>query len=492
MRTGLIHALDRAFHPRGVAVVGASSNAGSFGYLFLRHLLHYGYRGGIYPVNPKEPSIQGVAAYPRITDVPGPVDYAVICVPAAAVPGVLQDCARAGVPVVHLFTGRLTETGRAQAREQEQEILRLSRGLGVRIIGPNCMGLYSPAEGISFGYELPQDPGPVGGVFQSGGASGEFVRYGALRGLRFSKVVSYGNALDVDESDLIDYLASDEETGIITAYIEGVHDGSKLVRSVGRASRVKPVIVLKGGGAGKGSARASFSHTASVAGSADVWRSAMRQTGAIPADSLEDMADLAVAFRFLPALLGKRVGVVGGGGGRSVLSAGECERAGLELPELPQAVRLELREMAPELWDWIGNPVDRSIMQGAAVDTGKVMNLLAARPEFDFIVANLTEDAPFDREGMVRLVRSESDDFIELHRRGAKPVAVIACQGELSGGDMDGWRWRLLAEQRESFISAGVPVFSTVGRAARSISRLVDYYQRRRLRDSSRRQRLST
>ncbi|MEW6034889.1 MAG: CoA-binding protein [Chloroflexota bacterium] len=479
MDAGLVQLLERAFHPRAIAVVGASNNPMSFGYHFLRHLTRYGFAGNIYPVNPGEESVQGFPAYHRLSDIPGPIDYVVCCIPAQLIPDLLRECRTRDVRVAHLFTGRLTETGRAQAHELEAEILCQARIHDVRLIGPNCMGLYHPGQGISFGYDLPIEPGPVGGLFQSGGASGEFVRYGALRGLRFSKVISYGNALDLDESDFLDYLSQDTNTTVIAAYIEGVKEGRRFLRSLKNAASTKPVVALKGGKGGAGAARACFSHTASLTGSSEVWETAVRQAGAVPAETLEDLIDLVVAFRFLPPTTGKRVGVVGGGGGKSVLSADECESAGLELPPLPQKAREELKAIAPDLWDWLGNPADRSIMQGAPIDTGKILKVMAPLPEFDFIIANITEDAPFGQEGMTRLLQTEADDFIEVWRKRTKPLAVVLGAGELGGQELQDWRWRLLAEQRQRLVAAGIPVYASVTRAARSLSRLVDYYRRR-------------
>jgi len=226
------HHIDAAFHPQSVAVAGASENSFSMGYNFLYHLKTYGFKGKIYPVTPKFSEVLGYKAYSNLKDVPKPVDYVICCLPAIKVPDLLRECTEKNVKVVHLFTGRFSETGKADAAQLEVEISRLSRTLGIRLIGPNCMGIYHPGEGLAFGYDFPIESGKMALVFQSEGACSEFIYYAALRGIRFSKVISYGNAMDIDESDLLEYLADDEETQFIACYIEGIKDGKKFVRAL--------------------------------------------------------------------------------------------------------------------------------------------------------------------------------------------------------------------------------------------------------------------
>ncbi|HEX9976456.1 MAG TPA: CoA-binding protein, partial [Dehalococcoidales bacterium] len=241
------HPLEELLHPRSVAVVGASDRPGGFGYSFTRHLLDYGFRGQVYPVNPNYPQILGFKAYPNLLTIPGTVDYVISCVPAGEVLNMLAECPAKGVKLVHLYTARFSETGRRQAAELEQEVLRQARKSGIRLIGPNCMGLYYPKEGISFAYDLPREPGFTGMASQTGGGAATFVQLAAMRGIRFSKVISYGNALDFDESDYLNYFTQDSETKIIVMYIEGVKNGPKFYDALHRAAASKPVIVTKGG-----------------------------------------------------------------------------------------------------------------------------------------------------------------------------------------------------------------------------------------------------
>jgi acetyltransferase len=234
--------LERIFHPRSIAVVGASENPMSPGNWFIQHLLDYGFRGQIYPITASQSEVFGIKAYPSLKDVPKEVDYIICCVPAVAVIDLLNDCPQKGVKGIHLYTGRFSETGLDEPAKLEQEILQRAKEVGVRMIGPNCMGMYHPKEGISFVYDLPKEGGSVGMFLQSGGASGEFIRNSALRGIRFSKVVSYGNALDLNECDYLEYFLQDSETKIIAAYIEGVKDGRRFFSLLKEGARSKPIV----------------------------------------------------------------------------------------------------------------------------------------------------------------------------------------------------------------------------------------------------------
>ncbi|MEW6185906.1 MAG: CoA-binding protein [Thermodesulfobacteriota bacterium] len=319
--------LETILHPRSVAVVGASANTFSFGYSFAHHMVEYGFPGPIYLVNPTTPEILGIKTYPGVRDIPGKVDFAISCVNASQVPAMLEDLAEKEVKCLHLYTARFSETGRQEAADLEQEVLNLARGKGIRLIGPNCMGVYHPKAGLSFGFNLPKDSGPVGMISQSGGGASGFVHLASLRGIRFSKVISYGNGLDLTECDYLEYFIEDPDTGIILIYIEGVKDGRRFFDTLGRAARVKPVVVMKGG-RGEAGSRMTFSHTASLAGSSPIWKALINQAGAVSADDFDELLDLTVAFRFLPKVKGKRVGVIGGGErtGGSLFGTGSATR----------------------------------------------------------------------------------------------------------------------------------------------------------------------
>lgn len=470
--------LDTFFHPRSIAVVGASGTPNTFGYLFVDYLIKGGYTGIIYPVNPNNHEILGFKAYPALKDIPGDVDYVISCIGAGHVPEMIRQCPEKNVKGVHLFTARMSETGDKRGRELEQEIAAEAARLGITMLGPNCMGLYYPKEGISYAYGLPKRSGKVGGIFQSGGISVNLIRYAGVRGVAFSKVISYGNAAGINESDLLEYLAGDDETGLITIYIEGVRDGRRFFKTLREAAAIKPVIVLKGGRTGAGT-RSTFFHTASIAGSSNSWEVLFRQCNAVQAADMDEFVDLTVAFNFLPEITGKRVGVLGGSGGKVVLSADECEQAGLEVVALPGDVQELIREKAPELVNWLGNPVDFSIMAGAGLTPMELIEKMAGSSGIDFLICNVTEENPFDDFVWAQLISYEVSEYMKICSAGLKPLVATIANPGLGMSDTGEWRWKTLLENREVLASEGIAAFSSVRSAATALSKLANYYLNR-------------
>ena len=235
--------LDSLFYPTSVAIVGASP--GKPGQLFLDSVMASDFGGNVYPINPRGEEVSGLTAYANVKDVPGTIDYVVCCIPAAAVPQLIRDCAAKGTKAVAIFTAGFSESETEEGKRLEMEISRLAHASGVRIIGPNCLGVYSPKVGLSFTSDFPKESGRVAFVCQSGGNSTYAIRAAAYRGVRFSKAISYGNACDINECELLEYFAQDAETEVVAVYIEGVKDGRRFCRSLRELSQVKPVVVLK-------------------------------------------------------------------------------------------------------------------------------------------------------------------------------------------------------------------------------------------------------
>ncbi len=476
------HTLEEILHPQSIAVVGASGNPLVRASGFAAALLEYGYQGKIYFVNPKYSEILGRQAYPSLREIPSSIDYVISCVPASEVLGILEDCPQKGVKAVHLFTARFSETGRWEAIELEQEILREAKKRGIRLIGPNCMGLYYPQQGIAFGFDLPKKSGATGFISQSGAIVAQLAGLTSPRGIYFSKAISYGNAIDLNECDFLDYLARDPETKIILMYIEGVKNGRRFFNTLRHAVSTKPVIITKGG-RGKSGTRAAASHTASLAGSMKVWKTLVAQAGAISAENLDEMVDLAVSFHFLPPITGQRVGVIGGGGGASVLAADECEEAGLEVINLPTELREELKSKGNPVWDWIGNPVDLSIDMGdPTFSAGDMLQLLAKNRNFDLLIS--TASAPY-RRGRQELPVDEYLKPYEIVKNSLKPLLAVVADRSLGIDDYDNLNWKLTCEVRTKLVAAGIPFYPTMGRAARAARKLIDYYQGRQQLTSS-------
>jgi acyl-CoA synthetase (NDP forming) len=471
----LSHPLEELLNPGSIAVVGSSNNPNSAGYNFTASLLKYGFKGKIYPVNPRSSEILGLKSYPTVKDIPEPVDYVISAVSAPQVPAMLEDCSQNGVKVIHLFTARFSETGRPEAAKLEQEILRSAKKYGIRLIGPNCMGLFSPRRGISFSDALPEEKfGPIGLISQSGQAVEEIVRTSALMGLYFSKAISYGNALDFNECDFLDYLAQDPETKVILMYVEGLRDGRRFLDSLRKATAQKPVVILKGGRSQSG-ARAVASHTASLAGSTNLLEVALAQAGGVSADSMEEFIDLAVAFHYLPPLKGVGVGVVGGAGGASVLAADQCEAAGLDVIPIPPEMREELKNKGISIWDWIGNPVDHSIREDAGFNHGEIVEMMARNEKFHLLIIMFNEPHHERQRGMT------ADNTLEEYRFGdykPKPAMAVVPDRSLGIDHYADWNWKIIYELRSKLLAGGIPYYPSIGRAARAARKVADYYQR--------------
>ena len=371
--------LDPLFRPRSIAVVGVPSSSDAPPFPFFRGLLEMGFperseigessdwsTRRLYPVNPRLSKYEGLPCYPDLRAIPGDIDYVICAIPAAAVPDLVEQCIEKRVRLLHLFTSGFTETGDAGRADLERRIMARAREGGVRLLGPNCVGFYRPAARVAWSYGFPTEAGSVGVLSQSGGHAAQLVSEGALRGLRFSTAVSYGNASDLNETDLLDYLAADPDTAVIGCYIEGPRGGRRFFPALRAAAARKPVAVLKGGMTGAG-ARTTASHTASLAGAGAVWDAALRQAGAVRVDDLEELEDLLLAWQFgargarsaergVSALL--RVGIVGAGGGNAVLAADEAVRAGLQVPALPEEARATVAKFTPVAGTIIQNPLD--------------------------------------------------------------------------------------------------------------------------------------
>ncbi len=464
------------FRPRSVAVVGASSNVDSPGHDYVRSLVDFGFAGPIYPINPRAGEIMGLPAYPSLSAAPGDVDLVISCIPADGVISMIGEARAKGVTALHLFTGRFSETGDAKAAELEREVLGAAAAAGMRIIGPNCLGVYDSASGLSFRPDLPRERGDVAFISQSGNNSVELMLHGAARGLRFSKVVSYGNALDLTEADFLDYLAGDAETKVVGAYIEGTRDGRRLFDALRRCAAAKPVVVLKGGRTDAGS-RTAASHTAALAGQRQVWSAVLRQAGAVEVPTFDELIDMLVAFAHLtprPPLHGVEkgrysVGVVGGGGGRAVQSADVCEEAGLAVPKLPEAIRAALRQQAPQLADWVDNPVDQSILAGSGVSGARILEMMLEDDAFDALIANVGEDWVLGRPDAIERMANLVGRFAAIGVKSTKPMAFVLGPAD----SMDETKWRAVSGGQQRLTDARLAVYPSVDRAATAMARFL-------------------
>lgn len=452
-----------------MAIAGASTNIDSPGQDYLRSLQVLGYRGGIFPINQRAPEVNGFRAFASVDEIPAgePVDVVISCVPASAVLELVDACGRRGVPFLHLFTGRFSETGDASAADLERELEERARAAGVRLLGPNGLGVYYPAEGLAFRPDLPRDAGTVAFLSQSGNNAVEVAIRGHARGLRYGKVVNYGNGVGITPAELLRYLGDDPDTSVIGAYVEGVPDGRAFFEALRAAAARKPVIIHKAGRTAAG-ANSAASHTAALAGSADVWSAALCQADAIEARSQEQLLDLMVAASLMGTPGGRSIAVVGGGGGRSVQSADACEENGLRVAPLPPAVRDAVRAKAPGLADWVRNPVDQSILAGSGVSSNGLLEMMLASGAYDCAIANVGEDWFLGRPEAEDRLNHACARLAAIVAEAPVPVAVVLGATETADGEYR----RIVDGVRDMLVAKGAAIFPAVERAAWAIGRL--------------------
>ena len=466
------HNLDFLFHPNSLALVGiTTAETWHWTLTFLEGLLEIGFDRPLYLVNPKGGEIKGHKVYTSLKDVPGNIDYAIGLVNAQIAPKLVEECAEKGVKAIHFCTAGFSETGDEERVKLESELVEIARKKGIRILGPNCMGIYCPQSRLSFSPAFPKESGPVGVISQSGGNSIFLVRQAALRGVRFSKVISYGNACDINENDLLEYLANDAETKIIALYIEGIKDGIRFRKAMEEATKEKTVVLLKGG-ATEGGARAAAGHTAALSGSRTTWDALCKQLGIISVSSIEEMIDVLVTLLFLPLPKGRNAVLFGAGGGASVLIADEFGRRGVRVPPLPPDVIAQIREFTPIAGNILRNPVDYSQAMTNLEGVVKTFGILSKWEGTDFIVT-------FVRTGQFTTSRISEDHLNLLMSRFSvkqgllpKPVAMV-----LEPSILPKEAEAILAAIR-GCISSGLPVYYSFAAAANAINLVLNHAER--------------
>lgn len=469
--------LDRLFYPRSVAVIGASTAPFALtNIFFLYPLLSNGYQGKIYPINPNAEEVLGLKCYASLADVPEPIDNAVCALPAALVPQVVKDCVQNRVRVLTIFTSGFSETGSPEGMRLEREIGELVRGSSLRVVGPNCLGLHCPEAGISMQAGIPRDQGPVAFLSQSGGNAGDIIISGADRQVFFRKLVSFGNAVDLNESDLLEYFADDPGINLIGGYIEGIKEPRRFAKALRRAAESKPVIVLKGGTTDAGSG-AVTSHTGALAGNNSTWDALCRQAGVVQVGNMEEMADTLAAFYHLDKPLGRRLGVVGMGGGANVVSADECERAGFILPAFPREIRDQIWQFTPAIGTGVRNPIDTAtdIYLDPAL-LARTVRIVAAWAGIDLVFVCLP--VVIALKVGPQMLKDEIAAVLEVARDINKPLAFIMRTVGMAQGES------VVTEVQGDCFKAGYPVFRSFEECTRAVAHVVRDQERRRLRDT--------
>jgi acyl-CoA synthetase (NDP forming) len=379
---GIYDELRPLFYPDSVAVVGVSQDAWKPGSSMLRALLRFGFPGRLYPVSNRGGVLMGLDVYQSIASLPEAVDLAFLFVPAPALPSVVRECREKGVKAIVAFTGGFSEMGTEAGKALEFDG-------SFRMVGPNCLGLYCPAGGVTQhpGGGYSRESGEVSFIAQSGGLSEDFARAAPNFGFYASKVISYGNACDLNEADLLEYMGADPDTGIIGMYIEGPRNGRKFAEVLRRVGARKPVVVWKGGLTPQGATAAS-SHTGSLAGSLEVWGAVLRQSGAVQVSSMEELLDTLEAFHFLPGHADLRVGYVCAGGGNSVAAGDASYQAGLALPHMSPETRDKIASFLPPVGSSSTNPVDVLAPMPSAPALKGVLEAMAGSGEVGVIIVD--------------------------------------------------------------------------------------------------------
>lgn len=409
------------FSPAGVAVIGASSNPGKLSYGILENLTRYGYQGKIYPINPKADQILGIKVYPDVSDVPDPVELAVVVLPAPLTPDILQNCGKRGIKAVIIISGGFREIGEA-GMALEEKCLEIANKYGMRLIGPNCVGTLDLHSGLNttFIKGVPAT-GSIGFLSQSGAVCGGVVDYIADKHVGFSHFASLGNELDVDETDVIDYFGEHLEVKVIAAYIEGIKNGERFLRIASKVSKKKPIVMLKAGRTEAG-AQAVSSHTGSLAGHYTAYQAAFRQAGVIEVPDMPSLFATAWALSCQPLPEGDRVAILTNAGGTAALASDSLAANGFGLAPISKEKQGQLSEgLDPSAQ--VGNPID--MLGGAGPkEFSHSLSIMKDAPDVDAFLAMLVPQSLVDP--------SEVAQVIVDHSKGTDKTVLACLVGEQS------------------------------------------------------------
>jgi acetyl coenzyme A synthetase (ADP forming)-like protein len=447
------------FEPESVAVIGASRDPSKTGHVILKNIVEGGYKGRIYPINPSANEILGLKCYKSVLEVPENIDLAVVVVPARLVPSVIDELGVKKVKVAVIISGGFRETGTQEGRRLEEELKNKAISNNVRVLGPNCQGVNNPHVGLCASWPLIRSRGPLAIVSQSGTIAAAFELWAEEEGIGVSKMAALGNKIDVDETDLLEYLRDDAETRAIAMYIESVRDGRRFLRVAMETSLKKPVVVLKSGRTPSG-VRAVASHTGSLAGSYAIYYSAFRKAGIAVADTIEELYDIAKGLALLPRTDGERIQIVTSSGGSGIVSVDYAEMLGLRLASLEESSRESLRSELPTHCI-VGNPLDLT-GDADAERYDKVLKVLVKDPNIDVILTIFGDPIP------------GASEVIKKWFNSGKTIVPVY----IGGGSVEVVERRKMHESR-------IPTFKTPERAVKVVKALVDYTRFLRMHQAS-------
>jgi len=455
----VIMSLEMFFNPGSVAVVGASQTAGKVGYEVLTNMIAAGFKGKIFPVNNKATTIEGLKCYPNLEAIGQIPDLVIIIIPAKAVSSIMQQCAKIGAKSVIIITAGFKEVGQ-EGRMLEQQVIQIAKQSGIRVIGPNCLGVIAPVNNLnaSFGGDLPKK-GVIGYLSQSGALLAAILDTANANSIGFSKLVSIGNKADVDELDLIEAFGQDGDTKVIAGYLENINNGNAFVGLAENVSQNKPILLMKSGSTTAG-AQAASSHTGSLVGSETAYEAVFARAGIVRCPSIKVQFDFAQAFANQPLPAGDRVAVITNAGGPGIMAADAIEQQGLVFAKLTDETRKKLAEVLPPAAN-VNNPID--VLGDALADRYKLaVDIVIEDPNVDIVLVLLTPQAMTEAVPTAQVVAKASC------RKSSKPIFA-----SFLGADK-------VAQAVETLRSSGIPQYDSPESAVLTIKTMVDYVRWRK------------
>ena len=444
--------LNRFFKAKSIAIIGVSENPDKIGTVIFSNFIDSSYKGMVHPVNIKGHPVLGRETYKAVNDIKEKIDMAIISVPALFVPDVMKQCGKKGIKNIIIVSAGFKEIGN---KKLEDELMRLATKLGINVIGPNCLGIFDAYSGIDTLF-LPKarltrpKQGNIAFVTQSGAVGSAILDKAGSEGYGFSKFVSYGNALNVDESDILENLNKDRSTKVICLYIEAVKDGRKFMKTASKVARNKPIIVIKGGLTEAGS-KATLSHTGSLAGAGEIYLSAFRQAGIIMASTLGEMLNIAKLFSVLPKPKGNNVQIITNGGGYGVLSTDAVLSNGLKMAALSKKTISALRKKLSEI-TVVNNPMDL-VGDATTASYDHAISACMSDKNIDFLIVNLLLQTPLISEDIAEVI----------NKKYKKPIVIVTTGGNFTCK---------IANQ------LNIPVFGFPEDAVKAVKEFINYYAR--------------
>ncbi|MHA2210964.1 MAG: CoA-binding protein [Candidatus Thorarchaeota archaeon] len=465
--------IEEMLEIKSVAIVGVSP---SMGYYWAHSMLQWQHDLNVWLVSRREGSILGQELIQSIDEIPDRIDYAIIRVPCRAVPEVLKQASEKGAKGATIFTSGYSELGTEEGKRREQELKQMIDKIPTRVFGPNCMGLMYPKIGFSFMPTVMQRIGDVGFISQSGGVAISTYTAGVESGVGFSKVFSFGNAVDITPTELLEYFKTDEETSSVGAYIEGTNQGRAFLNALRDLADKKPVVVLKGGRSEEGS-RVVSSHTGALAGSGHVWDAAFRQANVATVKTLEDLIATLSVFSLSPRPKSRNVGIIAISGGTSVVYTDLCIDSGLKVPRTSKETLEKLDPMINDVGTSLGNPIDLAADYYDLENIGEIIKTVGEDSKFDSIILE-ADPHHIHQVGSILGLQDATEFFWKLMSEAGrhivdneeKPVLVAIPEVAYAEARMKCWN---------VFVEEGLPVLRNMSEAIGALARVNQYYETR-------------